>query len=286
MALFSRFRQHIIGHDWFAVTVDFLIVVVGIFAAMQADNWNEARKDRLQEREYLLRLYEDASRSVATNEDQRQYLLSHAVLAGHVLASLKQCAVPDSRKDEFATGLYQLGKLFPPYMANGTIEELRQALSQPSDESTWPILYGANIDDLGDFRPGMEAAREASIQAPYVELNFDKKTIRSICAHYRLEVAQKPAMPCMASRIAYGESVTVEKLNQVEKAEDFLYDLGLRVLRVRHHGQTARIEVPLQDFATILAHQKRISEKLHELGFVYISLDLDGFKSGSLNAVL
>ena len=125
MALFSRFRQHIIGHDWFAVTVDFLIVVVGIFAAMQADNWNEARKDRLQEREYLLRLYEDASRSVATNEGQRQYLLSHAVLAGHVLASLKQCAVPDSRKDEFATGLYQLGKLFPPYMANGTIEELR-----------------------------------------------------------------------------------------------------------------------------------------------------------------
>ena len=167
-----------------------------------------------------------------------------------------------------------------------TIEELRQALSQPFDESGWPIFYGANIDDLGDFRPGMEAAREASIQAPYVELNFDKKTIRNICAHYRLEVAQKPAMPCMASRIAYGESVTVEKLNQVEKAEDFLYDLGLRVLRVRHHGQTARIEVPLQDFATILAHQKRISEKLHELGFVYISLDLDGFKSGSLNAVL
>ena len=167
-----------------------------------------------------------------------------------------------------------------------TIEELRQALSQPFDESGWPIFYGANIDDLGDFRPGMEAAREASIQAPYVELNFDKKTIRNICAHYRLEVAQKPAMPCMASRIAYGESVTVEKLNQVEKAEDFLYDLGLRVLRGRHHGQTARIEVPLQDFATILAHQKRISEKLHELGFVYISLDLDGFKSGSLNAVL
>jgi uncharacterized protein len=131
-----------------------------------------------------------------------------------------------------------------------TIEELRQALSQPFDESGWPIFYGANIDDLGDFRPGMEAAREASIQAPYVELNFDKKTIRNICAHYRLEVAQKPAMPCMASRIAYGESVTVEKLNQVEKAEDFLYDLGLRVLRVRHHGQTARIEVPLQDFET------------------------------------
>ena len=167
-----------------------------------------------------------------------------------------------------------------------TIEKLRKALSKPSDESAWPIFYGANIDDLGDFRPGMEAAREASIQAPYVELGFNKETIRCICAYYQLEVAQKPAMPCMASRIAYGESVTAEKLNQVEKAEDFLCDLGLRVLRVRHHGETARIEVPPQDFATILAHQKRIRQKFHDLGFVYVSLDLDGFKSGSLNAVL
>jgi len=167
-----------------------------------------------------------------------------------------------------------------------TIEELRKALAQPVDESAWPIFYGANTDDLGDFRPGMEAAREASIQAPYVELGIDKQTIRSICACYRLEIAQKPAMPCMASRIAYGESVTVEKLNQVEKAEDFLYDLGLRVLRVRHHGETARIEVPPQDFATILEHRDRIRQEFHALGFVYVSLDMDGFKSGSLNAVL
>jgi uncharacterized protein len=167
-----------------------------------------------------------------------------------------------------------------------TIHELRQALSKPSNESAWPVFYGANIDDLGDFRPGMEAAREASIQAPYVELGFDKQAIRDICAHYHLEIAQKPAMPCMASRIAYGESVTREKLNQVEKAENFLYDLGLRVLRVRHHGETARIEIPLQDFETILTHRNRISQKFHDLGFVYISLDLDGFKSGSLNAVL
>jgi uncharacterized protein len=90
----------------------------------------------------------------------------------------------------------------------------------------------------------------------------------------------------MASRIAYGEKVTEEKLSQIEKAEDFLYDLGLRVLRVRHHGDTARIEVPPQDFATILRHQKVIRLKFHDLGFVYVSLDLDGFKSGSLNAVL
>jgi uncharacterized protein len=166
------------------------------------------------------------------------------------------------------------------------IAALRKQLQVSSATAPWPISYGVNMDDLGDFRPGIQAASEASIQAPYVELEFTKQTIRSICAYYNLEVAKKPAMPCMASRIAYGEEVTEEKLSQIEKAEDFLYDLGLKVLRVRHHGDTARIEVPPQDFASILNHQETIRLKFHDLGFVYVSLDLDGFKSGSLNAVL
>ena len=166
------------------------------------------------------------------------------------------------------------------------IEDLREQLQGASADAAWPISYGVNMDDLGDYRPGIQAAGEASIQAPYVELEFSKNTIRSICAYYNLEIAQKPAMPCMASRIAYGEEVTQEKLSQVEKAEDVLYDLGLRVLRVRHHGDTARIEVPPENFTTILDNQKAIRQKFHDLGFVYVSLDLDGFKSGSLNAVL
>jgi len=166
------------------------------------------------------------------------------------------------------------------------IEALRAQLQHDSGVAPWPVCYGVNLDDLGDFRPGIQAAREASIQAPYVELEFSKQTIRAICAYYNLEVAEKPAMPCMASRIAYGEEVTEEKLSQVEKAENFLYDLGLPVLRVRHHGDTARIEVPSQDFATILNHQKAIRQKFHDLGFVYVSLDLDGFRSGSLNSAL
>ena len=96
------------------------------------------------------------------------------------------------------------------------IEELRRQLQQPLGVSTWPIFYGANLDDLGDFRPGMAAARESSILAPYIELNIDKNTIRAISAYHDLEIAEKPAMPCMASRIAYGEEVTTEKLNQIE----------------------------------------------------------------------
>ena len=187
----------------------------------------------------------------------------------------------------------------PHYMANPVdrcyyckkalfekIEELRQKLEASIGSSSWPIFYGVNLDDLGDYRPGILAAKEASILAPYVELGFNKDTIRAICEYYGLEIAYKPAMPCLSSRIRYGEKVTLEKLNQIELAEDFLYDLGFRVLRVRHHGDTARIEIPPKDFEALLKHKDRLSQKLHELGFIYVSLDIDGFKSGSLNAVL
>jgi uncharacterized protein len=93
-------------------------------------------------------------------------------------------------------------------------------------------------------------------------------------------------MPCLASRIAYGQKVNMEKLKQVEAAEDFLSDLGFRMLRVRHHGDTARIEILPEDFSMALQHRTSISQKLHELGFLYVTLDIDGFKSGSLNAAL
>jgi uncharacterized protein len=166
------------------------------------------------------------------------------------------------------------------------INELRNQPGNPLSDSPWPIFYGANLDDLGDYRPGIQAADEASILAPYVELKMNKTAIRSICDFFDLDVAAKPAMPCMASRIAYGQEVSVEKLKQVEAAEDFLYHLGLRVLRVRHHGDTARIEILPQDFELAIQHRENIGRKFHELGFLYVALDLDGFKSGSLNAAL
>ena len=166
------------------------------------------------------------------------------------------------------------------------IEELRMQAENSFSDSPWPIFYGVNLDDLGDYRPGIQAADEAAIIAPYIELKMDKTAIRSVCAFFGLDIANKPAMPCMASRIAYGQEVSVEKLKQIENAEDFLRELGLQVLRVRHHGDTARIEIPPQDFQTALRHREIISQKLHEMGFLYITLDLDGFKSGSLSAAL
>ena len=166
------------------------------------------------------------------------------------------------------------------------IAEMRRQPGNPISDSPWPVFYGANLDDLGDYRPGMQAANEAAIQAPYVDLKMDKAAIRSVCSFFSLDVADKPAMPCMASRIAYGQEVNVEKLKQVEAAEAFLNDLGFQALRVRHHGDTARIEMGPEDFALALKKRETISHKLHALGFLFVTLDLDGFKSGSLNAAL
>ncbi|MEE8553001.1 MAG: ATP-dependent sacrificial sulfur transferase LarE [Desulfobacterales bacterium] len=166
------------------------------------------------------------------------------------------------------------------------LKELRGQLERTSGEKSWPVFYGANLDDLGDYRPGIQAAREAYILSPYIELGINKKTIRALCAYYGLKITNKPATPCMSSRIVYGEEVNMKKLNQVEKGEDFLYDLGFRVLRVRHHGYTARIEVLPQDFVKLIENREKICNKFHELGFTYVALDLDGFKSGSLNAIL
>jgi uncharacterized protein len=166
------------------------------------------------------------------------------------------------------------------------LSELRAQLETARPDSSWPICYGVNMDDLTDHRPGTLAAKEAEIAAPFTDLGMDKQTIRHLCAHYGLEIAEKPAMPCMSSRIHYGEKVTEEKLSQVEKAEDFLFDLGFRILRVRHHGDTARIEVMPGDFDRLVAHREAILERFEALGFIYIAMDLKGFKSGSLNAVL
>lgn len=166
------------------------------------------------------------------------------------------------------------------------IAQLRKQLADALGQSEWPVFYGVNLDDLGDFRPGMQAAKEASILAPFVELGMDKRAIRAICLYYGLEIADKPATPCLASRIAYDEPLTAEKLRQVEAAEDFLLGIGLRVLRVRHHGSTARIEVPAEDSGLVLENRATITRRFHELGFAYVALDLDGFRSGSMNAML
>jgi len=164
--------------------------------------------------------------------------------------------------------------------------DLRNRLAANSQVAEWPIFYGANTDDLRDFRPGMKAAEEVSVKAPFIDLDMNKESIRKLCSYYSLEVAHKPASPCLASRIPHFEKITRKKLKQVEEAESFLIDMGFQEVRVRHHGDTARIEVLPNTFSDLTEHHEKITKKLHSIGFQFVSMDLDGFKSGSLNTAL
>ena len=151
------------------------------------------------------------------------------------------------------------------------------------------MLYGPVIDDLGDFRPGMAASRERGARAPLVEAGLRKAEVRELSKRLGLSSWDKPAVACLSSRVAYGSQVTVEKLRQIEDAEALLRAEGFRELRVRHHGPIARIEVPESELARFTqdsACRQRIIQGLKTLGFTYVTLDLQGFRSGAMNEAL
>jgi uncharacterized protein len=149
-------------------------------------------------------------------------------------------------------------------------------------------VTGANADDLGDFRPGHEAARKAGVRAPLVELGFTKADVRSLARHLGLAVWDKPAAACLASRIPYGTSVTAERLGQIAGLEAELHELGFRQVRVRWHERIARLELGEDELprAAEPAVRKRIVEAGKRHGFHYVALDLEGYRQGSHNEVL
>jgi len=156
-------------------------------------------------------------------------------------------------------------------------------------ESIRCMLYGATLDDLGDHRPGMRAAKELGGRAPLLEAGLTKADVRALSHALDLPAWDKPAMACLASRFPYHTTITAAALQQVEQAEDFLrQDIGLRQVRVRHHDDVARLEVEPADFADLLRDEtrQRIVARFKELGYTYIALDLAGFRSGSMNEVL
>jgi uncharacterized protein len=151
------------------------------------------------------------------------------------------------------------------------------------------ILNGANADDLGDFRPGMQAASNFAVRSPLAECGLAKGDVRALAWHWGIEVWDKPATPCLSSRIAYGVSVTPERLARIDAAEQALRELGLGVIRVRHHeNDLARLEVPLDALARLCEPAIRgpLVARLHELGFRYVTLDLEGFRSGSFKQLV
>jgi len=153
------------------------------------------------------------------------------------------------------------------------------------------VLDGCNLDDTGDFRPGRRAASEHGVRSPLLEAELTKAEIRELSHERGLPTWDKPAMACLSSRIPYGTPVTVEALSSVDQAEAYLRTLGLRQLRVRHHvlpsGDTvARIETDDEGMALLLAGRHEVSERLKALGYLYVTLDLAGYRTGSMNEAL
>jgi pyridinium-3,5-biscarboxylic acid mononucleotide sulfurtransferase len=145
------------------------------------------------------------------------------------------------------------------------------------------VVLGVNTDDLGDHRPGQKAAQEAGAEFPLVAAGFDKADVRRASRHFGLRTWDKPAAACLASRIPYGTAVTVGLLGRIDRAEAALHRLGLRQVRVRHYGDTARLEVELADIPTVLGQREAVVDAVRSAGYRYVTLDLEGFRSGNLN---
>jgi len=163
--------------------------------------------------------------------------------------------------------------------------KLREIARQ--EDLEW-VAHAAQMDDFSDHRPGMRAAEELNIRAPLVEAGLGKADIRALSKEWGLETWDKPAAACLASRFPYGDRITEEKLRQVAAAEVALHEMGFRQCRVRHHGRIARIEVPSRDLPKLMEEPNRsqVVGKLRAAGFTYVTLDLEGYRSGSMNEVL
>ena len=161
--------------------------------------------------------------------------------------------------------------------------ELMDVIAPLATEEGATVVLGVNVDDLGDHRPGQRAAAQAGAEFPLVTAGFTKDDVRAASRQLGLRTWDKPAAACLASRIPYGTEVSVGILNRVDRAETVLHRLGLAQVRVRHYGDTARLEVELDDIPTVMAHRREIVDAVRAVGYRYVTLDLEGFRSGNLN---
>jgi len=218
-----------------------------------------------------------ASASLAGGELDEAEKLAQLIQIRHVVVATDELANPDYLKNSPDRCYHCKTELYTQ------LERLLPGLGVKT------IVNGANADDRGDYRPGMQAAAEHRIHSPLAECGITKSEVRELAAMWDLPVWDKPATPCLSSRIAYGEEVTPERLAMIDKAEQFLRERGLKNLRVRYHGgDLARIEVPLADLPRLCETDLRreLTAELRRLGFKFVTLDLEGFRSGSLNQLV
>jgi uncharacterized protein len=217
------------------------------------------------------------SPSVPRSELDEAKELARRIGIRHVIVPTEEFDDPDYRKNDGTRCYHCKTELYT------TIERLLPGLGVPV------MVSGANLDDRGDYRPGLVAAAEHAVRHPLQEAGFTKADVRALARHWGLPTWDKPAAPCLSSRLAPGLAVTPERTRRVEEAEAFLRSLGLRECRVRYHeGDLARVEVPLSEVARLASEPVRVelAGEFRRLGFKFVTLDLDGFRSGSLNELV
>jgi uncharacterized protein len=230
--------------------------------------------------------------------------VAHEVLADGVLAVMAISeSYSASEQDPARALLDEIGIAYqivhtrevhdPRYAANPADrcyfckEHLYEELFEVADQRAMAfILDGFNADDVGDHRPGRQAGRERGVRSPLHEVGMTKDDIRQLARYLSLSNWHKPSMACLSSRVAYGSPITPQILTQIDRAEDALRALGLTQFRVRHHDNLARVEVLPDAVPTVLAHRTAIVDALKAAGYVYVTLDLQGFRSGSSNEAL
>jgi len=231
---------------------------------------------------------------------------AHEVLGGEMLAVMAdspslgraqmndavafaaECGIPleTVRTDELENEDYQRNDSMRCFHCK---DELFGMMEKFATERGWAaVAYGVNLDDQGDWRPGQKAARQHGVAAPLLEAGLTKANIRALAAEAGLRVWDKPASACLSSRIEYGRKVTREALEQVERGEDALRAMGFRQFRLRHHGDVARIEIARDELENALSLEMfaRMSAEIKACGFKFVALDVEGFRSGSMNAML
>jgi len=217
------------------------------------------------------------SASVPRAEIAEAQRLARRIGIRHRLVATEEFGDPDYVRNDGTRCYYCKSELYS--RIEGLLSELDVAV----------ICSGANLDDLGDYRPGLQAAAEHSVRHPLQETGFTKAEVRALARAWGLPTWDKPASPCLSSRLAPGVEVTRERTARVEAAEAYLRELGYRECRVRlHEGELARIEVPVTDLTRLAepAIRAELVRRLMELGFRFVTLDLQGFRSGSLNALV
>jgi pyridinium-3,5-biscarboxylic acid mononucleotide sulfurtransferase len=232
--------------------------------------------------------------------------MAHRVLGNNALAVIAdspslartqlQDALAFAHEHQIAIEVIQTAEMDrPEYVRNDRLrcfhckDELFQVMEKFAQERSFQsIAYGVNVDDQSDFRPGQAAARQHNVAAPLLEAGLRKAEIRELARSAGLRVWEKPASACLSSRIEYGRPVTLEALSSVERGEDALRQLGFRQFRVRHHGEIARIEISRDELARALTPEMfaEFTRIFKGLGFTFVTLDTEGFRSGSMNTHL